>query len=139
MRVRFDSLLWLMTALFISTPMITGCIANPDYGRVSVQGRDVRADIVFTDRDRISIYNYYRRHLPPGLAKKHRLPPGLRKHLARHGELPPGLRAYRLPANLDRRLRRLPTGYLRLRVGTDIILLHERTHLILDVVQNIYP
>lgn len=139
MRVRFDSLLWLLTALFIAAPTITGCIANPDYGRVTVQGRDVRADIVFSDRDRSAIYNYYRRHLPPGLARKHRLPPGLRKHLARHGELPPGLAGYRLPYDLDRRLRRLPAGYLRLRVGTDIILLHQRTHLILDVVQNIYP
>jgi len=29
--------------------------------------------------------------LPPGLAKKERLPPGLQNHLARNGQLPPGL------------------------------------------------
>jgi len=29
--------------------------------------------------------------LPPGLAKKEHLPPGLQKHLARNGQLPPGL------------------------------------------------
>jgi hypothetical protein len=29
--------------------------------------------------------------LPPGLAKRDRLPPGLEKHLWNHGSLPPGL------------------------------------------------
>ncbi len=29
--------------------------------------------------------------LPPGLAKRDRLPPGLEKHLLKHGSLPPGL------------------------------------------------
>ena len=31
------------------------------------------------------------RGLPPGLAKRDRLPPGLEKHLLKHGSLPPGL------------------------------------------------
>ncbi len=31
------------------------------------------------------------RGLPPGLAKRDRLPPGLEKHLWKHGSLPPGL------------------------------------------------
>ena len=30
-------------------------------------------------------------NLPPGLAKRDRLPPGLEKHLWKHGSLPPGL------------------------------------------------
>ncbi len=29
--------------------------------------------------------------LPPGLAKRNNLPPGLQKHLWKHGSLPPGL------------------------------------------------
>lgn len=139
MKMRFDSIIWLLAAIFAAAPLMTACVANPDYARVAVRSRDARMDLVFTDRDRSSIYNYYHRALPPGLAKKQRLPPGLRKHLARHGELPPGLSGYRLPHDLDRRLTRLPNGYVRLVVGTDMVLLHERTHLILDVVQNIYP
>lgn len=139
MNNRFVSLILLQMTLFFAIPLMTGCVVNPDYGRISARGRDVRADIVFSDHDRVAIYDYYHRHLPPGLAKKHRLPPGLRKHLARHGELPPDLAHYRLPPNLDRRLRRLPSGYVRLRVGTDIVLLHERTRMILDVVQDVYP
>jgi diadenosine tetraphosphatase ApaH/serine/threonine PP2A family protein phosphatase len=139
MKIRFDSIIWLLVTLFAAAPLMTGCVANPSYSQVSVRNRDIRMDLAFSDRDRDAIYNYYRRTLPPGLAKKQRLPPGLRKHLARHGELPPGLSSYRLPHDLDRRLVRLPNGYVRLIVGTDIVLLHERTHLILDVVQNIYP
>ncbi len=34
---------------------------------------------------------YGGRGLPPGLAKRDRLPPGLEKHLLKHGSLPPGL------------------------------------------------
>lgn len=139
MKMHFDSLVWLLAALFATAPLMTGCATHPDYGQVSVRSQDIRMDLAFSDRDRVAISNYYRRALPPGLAKKQRLPPGLRKHLARHGELPPGLSSYRLPGDLDRRLTRLPSGYVRLAVGTDIVLLHERTHLILDVVQNIYP
>ena len=33
----------------------------------------------------------YGQGLPPGLAKRDRLPPGLEKHLLKHGSLPPGL------------------------------------------------
>jgi hypothetical protein len=139
MNFRLTSPLWLLAAILVVPPAMSGCVVNPDYGRVSVQGRDIRADLAFSDRDRTIIYDYYRHHLPPGLAKRDRLPPGLRKHVARHGQLPPGLAGYRLPPDLDGRLRRLPTGYLRLRFGTDIVLLHERTQVILDVVQSIYP
>ncbi len=37
-------------------------------------------------------WGYYEgRGLPPGLAKRDQLPPGLEKHLLKHGSLPPGL------------------------------------------------
>src|ERR1051326_3832533 len=55
------------------------------------------------------------RGLPPGLAKKERLPPGLEKQLARNGQLPPGLqkRIQPLPPVLESRLTRLPEGRRR--------------------------
>jgi len=37
-------------------------------------------------------------NLPPGLAKKDRLPPGLEKQLERRGTLPPGLQRKSVPA-----------------------------------------
>ena len=49
-------------------------------------------------------YSTSENHLPPGLAKKDRLPPGLEKQLVRNGTLPPGLqkRLYPAPAELER-------------------------------------
>jgi len=38
-------------------------------------------------------YSENERHLPPGLAKKDRLPPGLEKQLVRNGTLPPDLKS----------------------------------------------
>lgn len=139
MKALFYPFILLLAILFAGATQITGCITNPDYGRVSLQGRDIRGDLIFSERERGIIHDYYRRRLPPGLARRERLPLGLRKHIARNGQLPPGLAAYRLPADLDRHLRRLPDGYLRARIGTDIVLFHEKTHMVLDIVQNIYP
>ncbi len=44
---------------------------------------------------------YYGRHdgLPPGLARKNRLPPGIQKHLLERGSLPPGLQKRVLAPN----------------------------------------
>lgn len=119
--------------------LAAGCQPSPDYGRVILHGREARVDLVFSARDRATIHDYYRYALPPGLAKRDRLPPGLRKHLARWGELPPGLAGHRLPADLERRLSRLPRGYLRLRFGTDVVLFHQDSRLILDVITDVGP
>ena len=74
--------------------------------------------------------------LPPGLAKKEQLPPGLQKQLARNGQLPPGLqkRVQPLPPALEARLTRLPEGRRRVMLNGSVILLDERKNLILDVV-----
>jgi len=52
-------------------------------------------------------YDEHRGQLPPGLAKKDRLPPGLEKQLVRRGTLPPGLqkRLQPCPEELERRQR----------------------------------
>jgi hypothetical protein len=74
------------------------------------------------------------RGLPPGLAKKDRLPPGLQKQLARNGQLPPGLqkRIQPLPLPLESRLTRLPEGTRRVIISGSVILLDERRNIILD-------
>lgn len=118
---------------------LTACVdtRTSTRGAVTVRDEHGRVTLVFSDRDRDEIYRYYRRNLPPGLAKKETLPPGLRKQLARRGTLPPGLEGQRLHRDLERRLSPLPRGYTRLRVGTDILLLDERTRVILDIVSDI--
>ena len=42
--------------------------------------------------------------MPPGLAKKQQLPPGLQRRVAKHGSLPPGLAKRDLPDDLEREL-----------------------------------
>lgn len=136
LRFRLNVLQVIFLAMIVPA---AGCQPSPDYGRVVLHGRDARVDLVFSARDRAIIHDYYGYVLPPGLAKRERLPPGLRKHLVRWGELPPGLAGHRLPVDLERRLSRLPRGYLRLRFGTDVVLFHQDSRLILDVLTDVGP
>ncbi len=100
--------------------------------------------VVFTDQDRPLITSWFRDHrrgLPPGLAKRDRLPPGLEKQLHAGGTLPPGLqkRIHPLPSDLDQRLRKLPAGYIRVVVGTNVVLMSQQTHVIYDMVRSVVP
>ena len=73
-------------------------------------------------------------NLPPGLAKKDRLPPGLEKQLQRNGTLPPGLqkRVRPLPESCTVQLPRLPREWSRVILSGRIILLDQRQQ-ILDI------
>ncbi|MBZ5703102.1 MAG: hypothetical protein LAN84_14815 [Acidobacteriia bacterium] len=105
--------------------------------------RDGRnADIVFTNHDRRILVDWFSTHesnLPPGLAKRDRLPPGLEKQLRERGTLPPGLqkRVQPLPDELERRLTRLPRGYRRVSLGAHVILMNEETSVIVDIVRDV--
>ncbi len=106
-------------------------------------GERVRG-IIFTDQERTVITNWFRRNhsdLPPGLAKRDRLPPGLEKHLRERGTLPPGLqkRVQPLPFELERQLRRLPRGYRRAVLGGNVILMNEETSVIYDIIRDAIP
>lgn len=114
-----------------------GCGAAGTSGRVVLHDEHGSIDVAFSDGDRYLIRDHYRRGLPPGLAKKHKLPPGLHKHIIRHGYLPPGLEGKRLDRELERRLAPLPDGYLRLRVGGNVVLMDARTRLVLDLITDI--
>ncbi len=57
---------------------LTGCETHPYYGDVRMHDRNYDVRVVFSDRDRALIRDYYRinyRNLPPGLAKKGKLRP----------------------------------------------------------------
>lgn len=75
--------------------------------------------------------------LPPGLAKKDHLPPGLQKQLERNGHLPPGLEKRDIPADLRSKL---PSCHKKrsqcVIVGDDVALIEKGTDLILDVIQQ---
>jgi Ni/Co efflux regulator RcnB len=81
---------------------------------------------------------WYRHHdsdLPPGLAKRDRLPPGLERQLVVRGTLPPGLRKeiVRCPDDLERRLPPPPRDCRHVVIGGHIVLLNTRSFLIVDV------
>lgn len=72
--------------------------------------------------------------LPPGLAKKEQLPPGLEKQVQKNGTLPPGLerRAQPLPLACESQLPRLPATVERVILNRQIILLGAQSR-ILDI------
>jgi hypothetical protein len=89
---------------------------------------DGRGPADFSPRERRIISDCFvenRSDLPPGLAKRDRLPPGLERQLQRNGTLPPGLqkRAQPLPDFCTVRLPRLPRDWARVVLGGRIILL----------------
>jgi hypothetical protein len=111
--------------------------------RVLWQDDHSRIEVAFNDSDRRQIHDYYsrrghgRKHLPPGLAKKKSLPPGLHKHVVRNGKLPPGLARRALPGDLERRLSPVPDNYVRLKVGGDIVLMNRQTQVVMDVIYDV--
>ncbi|MGH8545711.1 MAG: hypothetical protein ACREX3_19230, partial [Gammaproteobacteria bacterium] len=85
--------------------------ASSLFGVASTIAADKDRPEHFLPEERRIIREYYHRSapskgLPPGLAKKGKLPPGLQKHLVKNGRLPPGLqkRLEPLPRELDVRL-----------------------------------
>jgi hypothetical protein len=98
----------------------------------------------FLPEERKIIYHYYHQSspskgLPPGLAKKGKLPPGLQKHLDKNGKLPPGLqkRLEPLPRDLEVRLPQLPEYWERVILERNVILIDRRTQRILDIIENV--
>lgn len=128
-----------LLSVLIIAATLAGCAShvNAPRGGATVRGDKTQIAIVFSDRDRAEIRRYFAKQLPPGLAKRDDLPPGLKKQLVKRGSLPPGLSGQRLPEDLERRLSRLPEGYVRLRIATDVVLLDRNTRVILDIVQDI--
>ena len=99
---------------------------------------------VFTMQERTIITNWFTRNrsgLPPGLAKRETLPPGLEKQLRQKGTLPPGLqkKIQPLPVELEHQLTALPTGYRRVVIAGNVIVMNPTTGLIYDIVRNVIP
>jgi Ni/Co efflux regulator RcnB len=92
----------------------------------------------YDDRDHEVMHGWYEGHrgnLPPGLAKKDRLPPGLERQLELRGTLPPGLRGriYAVPVDLERELPPPPANCEHVFIGGHVVLLNRRTFVVVDV------
>jgi hypothetical protein len=100
-------------------------------------------NVVVFDRDgHVRVIHEFARSgsLPPGLAKREALPPGLRAQLHERGELPPGLqkRLIAVPAPLIVRLPPVPSYYQRYFAGEDLIVIDTRTHRIAAIVPDVW-
>lgn len=107
------------------------------------QGHDSDANIVVVvDRDGHSrvVREYVTRgNLPPGLAKRRTLPPGLRQQLREKGALPPGLREYYtpVPADWNGRFPAIPVYYSRYFVGRDLIIIDTRNNTLVSLIRDL--
>jgi hypothetical protein len=111
--------------------------ASREYRHARSDDRDEydRGPVEFSPRERRSIRACFmddRSGLPPGLARRDRLPPGLERHLQRNGTLPPGLqrRVRPLPDVCEARLPRLPRYWSRVVLSGRIILLDPRQRVV---------
>ncbi|MBI3778637.1 MAG: hypothetical protein HY274_06970 [Gammaproteobacteria bacterium] len=163
-----------MTRYFLLGLLFLSAVANAAdvsvSGDVTVRDGNKSVSVVYSNKDRAVIEDYYHRHqerhreyrrdrddedegpgrghgkgMPPGLAKRGgNLPPGLamRKSLppglARNDRLPNDIEYEPLPRDLERQLPRLPSrDYVRVRVGTDLLILNKKTRVVLDVAQGL--
>jgi hypothetical protein len=123
-----------------------GPVPTVSKGKNKGQSGDVATDrllgTVISAVERALIGDYIRKAktsgqgLPPGLAQRQHLPPGLQKHIERTGRLPPGLEKRRLPGDL-RALLPYHKGRDYRVVGNDIVLIEIATELILDVMKGV--
>jgi len=120
--------------------LLSGCAGMElTSGSVVLTDQGTQAGIVFTHRDRTLITRYYanlpaHKRIPPGLARKREhLPPGLVKR----DRLPPGLRGRGLPSDLERQLHTLPSGYVRIVVGNDLVLMNRTTREVMDIYRDV--
>ena len=100
---------------------------------------DVKVAVV--DREgHVRVFREYRGSLPPGLAKRESLPPGLRNQLRERGELPPGLqkRLIPVPAPWVARLPPVPPHHTRYFAGDDFIVIDTRTNRVIAIVRDVW-
>ncbi len=150
-----------LLALLFAVPLLLGAPALVDAagkdkgkgkaGQTITKGKNKgKSGDVTTDRllgavisavERALIGDYVRKAktsghgLPPGLANRQHLPPGLQKHIERTGRLPPGLEKRQLPGDL-RALLPIRSGQDFRVVGNDIVLIEIATNVILDVMKG---
>jgi hypothetical protein len=100
---------------------------------------DDEGGYAYTKHDRDVAWRWYQQHengLPPGLAKKDRLPPGLEKQLAVRGTLPPGLQKKMRPCppGLVHELPPPPPNCEHTMIGGHIVLVNRTTHVVVDII-----
>jgi hypothetical protein len=132
------SLVVLLAAVLASA--LAGCVTGPRYGEVEVRDPHYSVSVVFTDHDRRLIHDFYEpryRKLPPGQVKKGRLPPGHAWRVRLNQPVHEEAQLRYLPYALDQRLSRLPPEYVRVIIGTDVVIMNTRTRVVVDLLEDV--
>jgi Ni/Co efflux regulator RcnB len=138
---------WLLAGILLLSLAGRAAYCQPGHGNGNGHNKHDRDDddddrgkghYRYSDHDRDEMRGWYRHHdndLPPGLAKRDRLPPGLERQLIVRGTLPPGLRkkVEPCPEDLERRLPPPPRDCRHVVISGHIVLLNTRNFLIVDV------
>lgn len=101
----------------------------------------------FDGNERDEIVHYFESHpsayqqLPPGLAKKNKIPPGWQKKLAVGERIPDDIWAYRVPLPHDIlvKLPPPPPGVIHVRIQDHVLKVIEHTHEVLDKIGLPHP
>ena len=103
-----------------------------DHGRHGDHDRGYYSD---HDRDMMRHWHEDRGDLPPGLAKRDQLPPGLERQLRVRGTLPPGLRKrmHPCPEELEAQLPPPPPECEHTIIGGHVVLVNVHTYMVLDI------
>ena len=114
-----------------------------DRGERKDDRKDGTAKAIVIDRDgHIRVIREFAHggSLPPGLAKRESLPPGLRRQLRERGALPPGLqkRLVPVPGVLVTRMPPVPPYYQRYFAGDDFLVVDSRTNRIVAILPNVW-
>jgi Ni/Co efflux regulator RcnB len=119
---------------------LSGVARAGDHGRHDRDDRDDQGRHYYSDHDRDSMREWYHDHdrdghLPPGLAKRDQLPPGLERQLRVRGTLPPGLRKRMAPCpeEIERRLPPPPPDCAHVVIGGHVVLVNRRSYVVLDI------
>lgn len=145
---RFAAAIVVFSALSLAMPA-SADLAGQGRGRGQAKKaekagkKDGRPETIVVDRDgHVRVIREYAHggSLPPGLAKREQLPPGLRKQLRERGALPPGLQKHLVPvpAPLLTRLPPVPAYYRRYFAGEDLLVIDTRSNLIVVIISDVW-
>ena len=118
--------------LFLALFSLTACTSNV-HVKTKPAHSHATVDLYFTNIDKDQIRHYYLKRppyktIPPGHYKRRGVP------FQRQQTLPSHIAYQRLPMELEKRLRPLPQGYIRVRIGDEFAILNTRTRVVYDVI-----
>lgn len=124
-------------AVSCAATMVAPALAKPGNDKGQGHGNAAPAipggSFVFSGTERQLISNYFLRN--GGYYSE--LPPGIRRQLVTKGRLPPGIAKKALPPGLAGGLPSVPSGFERMIVGPDVLLVEIATGIIFDIIRDV--